>query len=201
MQTIFLGLQSLNVKHCANDFPPPTHSGWILASISSQVRERIVIGAMSKRGQNTKTNDGSPTAKARPVNRVMRSQYKEETSTQSLGSQVNPVNDDERKRVGQAPGNWMLGDSKSEVEHSQVSRQEKVLQAAMKLWQKNQTRIESEENPQGTRNLAACSPECSETWNTYTIGTWIRSFKFGRRSWEYLQSTHDFQWMHTKPMY
>ena len=89
----------------------------------------------------------------------MRSQYKEETSTQSLGSQVNPVNDDERKRVGQAPGNWMLGDSKSEVENSQVSRQEKVLQAAMKLWQKNQTRIESEENPQGTRNLAACSPE------------------------------------------
>ena len=121
--------------------------------------------------------------------------------TKVWGSQVNPVNDDERKRVGQAPGNWMLGDSKSEVEHSQVSRQEKVLQAAMKLWQKNQTRIESEENPQGTRNLAACSPECSETWNTYTIGTWIRSFKFGRRSWEYLQSTHDFQWMHTKPMY
>ena len=118
-----------------------------------------MIGAMSKRGQNTTWNDGSPTAKARPVNRVMRSQYKEETSTQSLGSQVNPVNDDERKRVGQAPGNWMLGDSKSEVENSQVSRQEKVLQAAMKLWQKNQTRIESEENPQGTRNLAACSPE------------------------------------------
>ena len=85
MQTIFLGLQSFYVKHCANDFPPPTHSGWILAAISksflSQVRERIVIGAMSKRRQNTKTNDGSPTAKARPVNRVMRSQYKEETST------------------------------------------------------------------------------------------------------------------------
>ena len=96
---------------------------------------------------------------ARPVNLVMRSQCKEETSSSSLESRVNPVNDDERKRVGQAPGNWMLGDSKSEVENSQVSRQEKVPQAARKLQQKDQTQIKSEENPPGTRKLAACSPE------------------------------------------
>ena len=64
----------------------------------SQVRERIVIGAMSKRGQNTTSSDGSPTAKARPVNLVMRSQCKEEISSPSLGSLVNPGNDDERKK-------------------------------------------------------------------------------------------------------
>ena len=64
-----------------------------------------------------------------------------------------------QKRVGQAPGNCMFGDSKSEVENSQVSRQEKVLQAARKLGQKDQTQMKSEENPPGTRKLAACSPE------------------------------------------
>ena len=63
------------------------------------------------------------------------------------------------KRVGQAPGNWMHGDSKSEVENSQVSRQEKVLQTARKREKKDQTQIKSEENPPGTRKLAACSPE------------------------------------------
>ena len=58
---------------------------------------------MSKRGQETTSNDGSQTAKARPVNLAMRSQYKEETSSSSLESRVTPGNDDERKRVGQAP--------------------------------------------------------------------------------------------------
>ena len=70
-----------------------------------------MIGAMSKRGQETTSNDGSPTGKARPVNLVTRSQYKEETSSSSLGSRVNPVNDDERKRIGQAAGNWEQGNS------------------------------------------------------------------------------------------
>ena len=97
-------------------------------SFLSQVGERIVIGAMSKRGQNTTSNDGSPTAKARPVDLVMHSPCNEDISSPSLGARVNPWNDDERKRVGQAPGNWMLGDSTLEVGHSQVSRQEKVLQ-------------------------------------------------------------------------
>ena len=110
-----------------------------------------MIGAMSKPGQNMTSNDGSPKAKARPVNLVMRSQSKEETSSSSLGSRVNPVNDDERKRVGQAPGNWMLGDSKSEVENFQVSRQEKVLHADKKLGQKGRTQIKSEEHPPGTK--------------------------------------------------
>ena len=42
-------------------------------SFPSKVREHIVIGAMSKRGQETTSNDGSRTAKARPVNLVMHS--------------------------------------------------------------------------------------------------------------------------------
>ena len=104
-------------------------------------------------------NDGSWTAKAIPVNLVMHSQRKEETSSSSLGSRVNRVNDDERKRIGQAPGNWEHGNWKSEVGNCQVSRQQKVLQAARKLWQKDQTRFKSEENPPGTRKLAACTSE------------------------------------------
>ena len=75
-------------------------------SFPSEVREHIVIGAMSKRGQETTSNDGSPTAKARPVNFLMHSQCKEETSSSSLGSRVNPVNDDERKN---RPGTRKLG--------------------------------------------------------------------------------------------
>ena len=123
-----------------------THFLWLFRrmNFSLKVREHIVIGAMSKRGQNTTSN---PTAKARPVDLVMRSQCKEETSSSSFGSRVNPVNDDRRKRVGHAPGNWMLGDSESEVENSQVSRQEKILQATRKPGHKDQTQIKSEENP------------------------------------------------------
>ena len=74
-------------------------------SFLSQIRHRIVIGAMSKRGQNTTSNDGSPTVKARPINLMMHSPFSEEISSRSLGSLVNPGNDDERKGVGQAPGN------------------------------------------------------------------------------------------------
>ena len=81
-------------------------------SFLSQDTERIVIGAMSKRGQNTTSNDGSPTAKSRPVNLVMHSPCSEEITSRSLGSLVNRWNDDERKGVGQARGNWMLPDSK-----------------------------------------------------------------------------------------
>ena len=165
-----------------------------------RVTERIVIGAMSRRGQNTTSSDGSPTAKARPVNLVMRSQYKEETSSSSLGSRVNPGNHDESKRVDPSPGNWMLGDSKSEVENSQVSRQERVLQAARKLGRKDQTQIKSEENPPGTRKLAACSPEFRNM--EYTNHRYMdKIFQKLGKSWECLQSAQHFQWMHTKPMY
>ena len=50
----------------------------------------------------------SPTAKARLVNLVIHSPCSEEISSQCLGSLVNQVNDDERKGVGQAPGNLMF---------------------------------------------------------------------------------------------
>ena len=62
-------------------------------------RERTVSGAMSKRGQSTTSCDGSPTAKARPINLVMHSPCKEEISSQSSGSLVNPENDDEKREL------------------------------------------------------------------------------------------------------
>ena len=157
---------------------------------------------MWKRGQNTTSNDGSPTAKARPVNLVMHSPCDEDISSPSLGSLVNPENYDGRKRVGQAPRNWMLGDSKLEVGYSQVSRQEKVLQATRtrKLGQKDQAQTKSDENPRAQGNLLH-PHQSSETWNTRTIDTWVRSFSIWRRSWECLQPTQHSQWTHTKPMF
>ena len=59
--------------------------------------KKLSLGAMSKRGQNTTSNYGSPTARARPVNLVMHSPCNEEISSPSLGSLVKPGNDDERK--------------------------------------------------------------------------------------------------------
>ena len=99
----------------------------------SQDRERTVSVAMSKRGLNTTSNDGSLTAEARPIDLVMHSQCKEEISSQSSGSLVNPGNDDERRTVGLASGNCGSFDSNFEVECSQVSRQEKVILASRKL--------------------------------------------------------------------
>ena len=52
--------------------------------------------AMSKRGQKTTSNEGSPTAKAKPC-LVLRKQRNEEISSRSLGSLVNLGNADERK--------------------------------------------------------------------------------------------------------
>ena len=58
----------------------------ILAAISkvfSRARERIAIGAMSKRWRVTTSSDGSPVAKPRPTNLVMHSQSKEDVSPQN----------------------------------------------------------------------------------------------------------------------
>ena len=72
----------------------PTYSGSHFKSFLSQAKERIVIGAMSKRGQDTTSSDSSPVAKARPTNLVMHSQCKEDVSPHSSGSLVNLENDD-----------------------------------------------------------------------------------------------------------
>ena len=57
--------------------------------------------AMSKRGQKATSNEGSPTAKARPC-LVARDPRSEEISSRSLGSLVNLGNTDERKEVVRA---------------------------------------------------------------------------------------------------
>ena len=50
-----------------------------------------MIGAMSKRGQDTTSSEGSPMAKARPTSLVLQGQCKERASSQGSGSPVNPV--------------------------------------------------------------------------------------------------------------
>ena len=125
----------------------------------SQSRERLVIGAMSKPGQDMTSSDGSPVAKARLTNLVMQVQCKVDVSPQRSGSPVNMGNDNNRQRVGLGTGNWRSSDSNFEVESTQVHRQEKVNLARRKLGQKDQTRVESEENSSGTRKLDASLPD------------------------------------------
>ena len=60
-----------------------------------QVRKQ---SAMSKRGQEATSNEGSPKEKARPC-LVARDPQSEEISSQTVGSLVNPGNTDERKEV------------------------------------------------------------------------------------------------------
>ena len=55
----------------------------------SQDRERIVLCAMSKRGQDTTSSDGSPVAKSQTHQSVATGQCKEDVSPQRLGSLVN----------------------------------------------------------------------------------------------------------------
>ena len=75
-----------------------------------QVRKQ---SAMSKKGQKTTSNEGSPTAKAKPC-LVLREQRGEEITTRSLGSLVNPGFADERKEVVQASRQLVLLDSTRE---------------------------------------------------------------------------------------
>ena len=85
----------------------------------------IVIGAMSKRGQDITSSDGSPVAKARRTNLVMHGQCKKDVSPQRWRSLVNSENDNNRKWVSLVTENWCSSDSNFEVGSSQVYRQKK----------------------------------------------------------------------------
>ena len=63
-----------------------------------QVRKQ---SAMSKRGQKTTSNEGSPTAEAKPY-LVLPEKRSEEISSRSWGAMVNLEYTDERKEVVQA---------------------------------------------------------------------------------------------------
>ena len=104
----------------------PTYSRNHFQNFHSQCRERLAIGIMSKRGQDAASGDGSPLAKARHTNFVMRSQCKEDISKQRLGSLVNPENDNEKERVGQASGHRVASSFNSGVEYAEVKRPDKV---------------------------------------------------------------------------
>ena len=87
--------------------------------------------AMSKRGQEATSGEGSPMAKpkpmvpakARPLKLASRSPWSEKNSSLNLGYLVNPRNAVERKGVEIASGNSLQTASKSEIGYSQVSRQ------------------------------------------------------------------------------
>ena len=126
----------------------------------SQTRERFVIGAMSKRGQDTTSSDWSPMAKSpRNTNLVLQGQCKEGVSSHGSGSPVNPGNEHNRKRVGLATGNRGGSCSNAEVGSSQVYLQEMVNLSAWKLGQKDLTRPKSEEDSLSTGQPDAVSPE------------------------------------------
>ena len=114
-----------------------TYSGSHLASFLSEDGKRTAFGAMSKRGQDTTSSDGSPMAKPRSTNLVLLSQRKEDSSSQESESPVNPGNEYNRKRVGPATGNCGSSSSNAEVGSSQVYRQGIVNLAAKKLGQKD----------------------------------------------------------------
>ena len=137
-----------------------TNSGSHLKSSFSQTRERLVIGAMPKRGQDTTSSDGSPMAK-NPCNTnlVLQGQCKEGVSSQGSGSPVNPVNECNRKRVGLATGNRGSSSSNAEVGSSEVLLTEMVNLSARKLGQKDLTRPKSEEDSLSTGQPDAVSPE------------------------------------------
>ena len=86
-------------------------------SFLSNDGEHVVIGAMSKQGQEATSSGGSPTAKARPVNLVMNSQCKEETSSSSFGSRVNPGMTMKEKESArhQETGNTVIRNRKSKI--------------------------------------------------------------------------------------
>ena len=118
-----------------------------------------MIGAMSKRGQDTTSSDGSPMAKARPANLVSQGQCKEDVPSQGSGSPANPGSVNNRKRVSPATGNRCSSSSNSEIGSCQVYRREMVNPAARKLGQEDLTRPKSEEDFPCTGQPAAVSPE------------------------------------------
>ena len=139
---------------------------------------------MSKRGQNTTSNDGSPTAKARPINLVMHSLCNEEISSRSAESLVNPVNDDDRRSAGAASGNCGSFDSNFEVGYSQVSRQEKVTQAPQETWASRTKPKQKVRRTLLAQGNLMHHYQNSSTWNSQVIDTWQRSSNAYRRNWE-----------------
>ena len=160
--------------------------------------------AMSKRGQKTTSNEGSPTAKAKPA-LVLREQRSEGISSRSLGSLVNPMNADERKEVLRATRQLVLLDSNSKIGYSQASRQENSPPTSRKLVLEDRSQTESDErkysNSKSSRKLAASSPELKNM--EFTNHQYMIKIFQGLRKifWECLHLTQRIQWKHTKQMH
>ena len=168
--------------------------------LDDQVRKQ---GAMSKRGHETTSNEGSPVGKARPC-LVARDPRSEDITSRSLGSLHNPGNTDERKEVVQASRQLVQPDSNSEVGYSQPSRQENVPIAAGNSMREDQLQTHSDErkhsNSDSTRRLVASTPKLRNM--EYTNRQYMsKIFHFGRRDWECHQATQRSQSKHTKQMH
>ena len=118
-----------------------------------------MIGAMSKRGQDSNSSDGSQMEKARLTNLVVHGQCKGSLSSQGSRSPVDPVNEYNRTRISLAKGNCGGSSSNAEVGSSQVYRQKMVNLASGKLGQKDLTRPRSEEDDTNTGPPVAVSRE------------------------------------------
>ena len=154
-----------------------TYSGshW---KVFSQSRERLEIGAMSKRGQDMTSSDGSPVAKARPSNLVLQGHCKEGVSSQGSGSPVNPVKDNNRQWVGLA-----------QILKLKVPKR---IDKRMLIWpqgtlgRKTKSEHKVKRAPPAQGNLMHHYPTW-RTWDSLIIDTWERYSNAYRRNWKGLQ--------------
>ena len=115
---------------------------------------------MSKRGQKTTSNEGSPMAKAkptslvkaRPLSLVARNPRSDKNSSQDSAYLVNPENADERNEMKIASGSSWQSAPRSEVGYSQVSRQENVPIAAGNSIRKDQLQKQRDEKAHSNSN-------------------------------------------------
>ena len=121
--------------------------------------------AMSKRGQEATSHEGSPRQKRSQQFRrrrdhshlVARNPRSDKKSSQNLRYLVNPVNADARKEVEKASGSSWRSASRSEVGYSQVSREENAPMASGNSWREEQLQKQRDErassNSKSTRKF------------------------------------------------
>ena len=88
-----------------------TFFGSHLKSSFSQTRERLVIGAMSKGGQDTTSSHGSPMTKARPTNLVLQGHPGNEYNRKRVSlATANQGSSSSNAKVGSSRSTWLQGD-------------------------------------------------------------------------------------------
>ena len=150
----------------------PTCSG-------SHFRERTVSGAMSKRGQETNSEEGSPMAKARPTNLVMHSQCKEEVSSQSSESLVNPGEWRRKKK------SWLslrkLVDNPTQTSKLDIPKwidKRRLHQPTGNLGRKTKPEQKVMKTSSSTKETCCIITRIWRTWNSRIIDAWRKIFQW-----------------------